>query len=208
MDAEALSGDESVSAMQNQQNFGHSHGRGPSSFWMHDPDVIFGEIGLKGGESFLDMGCGPGDYAIYAAKIVGDEGAIYAIDRWDDMIRSLLQEAGSQGLKNIIGIVSDITTTLPLKDNCVDVCFISTVLHTLDINKAMIPLLDEVRRVLKPTGRLAIIECKKQAAPFGPPIHMCLSLEEVEEIVTPYSFVKIGFTDLGYNYLIQFEVDP
>jgi len=199
-----------VSAMQNseeyQQKFGHRHGRGPSSFWMHDPDVIFGEIGLKRGESFLDMGCGPGDYAIYAAKIVGDEGAVYAIDRWEEMISSLLQEADSQELKNIIGVISDITAPLPLRDHCVDVCFISTVLHTLDINRAMKPLLDEVRRVLKPTGRLAIIECKKQDQPFGPPKHMRLSPEEIEEVITRYGFEKIGFTDLGYNYLIQFEL--
>lgn len=163
-------------------------------------------LGLKTGGSFLDIGCGLGDYAIYAARIVGDSGAVYAVDKWKEMIIALLTEADYQGLENIFGIVSDITASLPLKDHCVDVCFISTVIHMLDINKVMKPLLGEIRRVLKPTGRLAIIECKKQDQPFGPPKYMRLSPEEIEASITPFGLEKTGFVDLGYNYLIQFKI--
>ncbi len=180
--------------------------RGPSSFWMHDPEVVFCEIGLRSGEAFLDLGSGPGDYAIYAAKIVGDSGIVYALDKWQYLVDGLKEKADSQGLKNIKTIISDITVPLPLKDHCVDVCFLSTVLHTLDINKAMKPLLGEVQRVLKPTGRLAIIECKKEDASFGPPKHVRLSPEEIEGLTTSCGFKRTGFTDLGYNYLIQFEL--
>ena len=185
---------------------GRGRRRSHSSFWMHDPRIVFSEIGLKSGESFLDLGCGPGDYTIHAAKIVGDSGAVYAVDRWEEMIMALLREADAQELENVVGLISDITAPLPLINYCVDVCFISTVLHTLDINKAMKPLLDEVRRVLKPTGRLAIIECKKQDQPFGPPKHVRLSPEEIERLTTLCGFKRTGFTDLGYNYLIQFRL--
>jgi ubiquinone/menaquinone biosynthesis C-methylase UbiE len=189
-----------------QPRIGHGHhrGRGPSSFWMHDPEAIFGEIGLKSGDAFLDLGCGPGDYALYAAGIVGYSGAVYAVDRWDEMINTLLGEAASQGLENIIGVISDITAPLPLRDRCVDVCFIATVLHTLDINRELGPLLDEIRRVLNPGGHLAIIECKKQDQSFGPPQNVRMSPGEVEALVIPCGFEKTGFTDLDYNYLIQF----
>jgi ubiquinone/menaquinone biosynthesis C-methylase UbiE len=181
-------------------------GRGHSSFWMHDPEVVFGKIGLKGGDSFLDLGCGVGDYAVYAAKIVGDSGAVYALDRREEMIGNLIEETDAQGLENIIGIVADITAPLPLADHCIDVCFVSTVLHTLEVNVAMKPLLGEIRRVLKPTGCLTIIECKKENVPFGPPEHMRLSPEEVEGLATRYGFEKTGFTDLGYNYMFQFKL--
>ena len=39
----------------------------PSSFWIHGPEVVFDKIGLKSGDAFLYLGCGVGDYAIYAA---------------------------------------------------------------------------------------------------------------------------------------------
>ena len=208
-----MPGNERVIAMNNQREnihgFGHDqgrHGRGPSSFWMHDPEVIFGKIGLKSGDSFLDMGCGPGDYAIYAAEIVGNCGAVYAIDRWGEMVSSLIEKADSHGFENIFGIVSDITAILPIADHCIDICFISTVLHTQDVNKAMKPLLDEIRRVLKPDGRLVIIECKKEDMPFGPPKQVRLSPEEIEDLTTPCGFEKTGFTDLKYNYMIQFRL--
>ena len=65
-------------------------------------------------------------------------------------------------------------------------------------------VLNEVRRALKSDGRLAIIECKKQDQPFDPPKYMHLSPEEIEGLTESCGFEIIGFTDLGYNYLIQF----
>lgn len=183
------------------------HRHGPSSFWMHDPEVIFKEIGLKKGDSFLDMGCGTGDYAIYAAGIVGNSGTVYAVDRWEKLLVSLIEKTDSEGLENVVGIQADITMPLPLEAHCIAVCFISTVLHTLNITIAMKPLLDEIRRVLKPGGCLVVIECKKEEAPFGPPIQMRISPEEIEALTVPCGFKRTGFTDLGYNYMVQYEVE-
>jgi ubiquinone/menaquinone biosynthesis C-methylase UbiE len=178
--------------------------RGRSSFWMHDPEVVFDALALKEGDCFLDMGCGPGDYAIRAAEIVGDSGTVYALDRWQDVIDDLAEKASYRGLKNINAIASDITKSLPIKDECVDVCFISTVLHSLDLADIESVLFGEIHRVLKPGGRVAIIECKKEEQHFGPPIHMRLSPEQIEDTVTQYGFKKIELVDLGYNYMIQF----
>jgi ubiquinone/menaquinone biosynthesis C-methylase UbiE len=172
---------------------------------MHDPEIIFEAIELKEGDSFLDLGCGVGDYAIYAADIVGDSGAVYAVDRNEKLLVSLIEKTDSKGLENIIGILADITMPLTLEDHCIDVCFIATVLHTLNIRVVMKSLLDEIRRVLKPCGCLVVIECKKEEAPFGPPIQMRVTPEEIEALTIPCGFKRIGFTDLGHNYMIQYE---
>jgi ubiquinone/menaquinone biosynthesis C-methylase UbiE len=100
---------------------------------MHDPEVVFDALELKEGDSFLDMGCGPGDYSMRASEIVGDSGAVYAFDRWQDVIDELAEKARSRKLKNIRAIASDITERLPLKDESIDLCLISTVLHSLDL---------------------------------------------------------------------------
>ncbi len=63
-----------------------------NSFWMHDPKVIFNELNLKEGNIFLDLGCGKGEYSIYAAKIGGDSGLVYALDRKTELITSLNPE--------------------------------------------------------------------------------------------------------------------
>ncbi|AKB61278.1 hypothetical protein MSMAP_1293 [Methanosarcina mazei SarPi] len=172
---------------------------------MHDPDLIFSELKLKAGDYFLDMGCGPGDYSIWASKIVGNSGMVYALEKWQDLIDDLTEKVDLKEFTNIVGIVSDITKPLSIEESCIDVYFISTVLHSLDLAKDSNMIFNEVHRVLKPDGRLAIIECKKEEMSFGPPLHMRLSPEELENIITKYGFEKIDLTDLGYNYMIQFR---
>ncbi len=187
----------------------HHHGkhtRGPSSFRMHDSVWVFREISLKEGECFLDLGCGPGEYALYAANIVGATGSVYALDRSEQMIDGLRKKADLQGLKNIKAMHADITGAFPIEDRCVDVCFLATVLHTFDPAKDGNTLFNEISRVLKTGGQIAIIECKKEKQTFGPPEHMRLSPKEMEETLTQYGFETINVVDLGNNYLIRFEV--
>ena len=191
---------------KDQPNCRHGGRRGPSSFWMHDPNIVFGEINLKPGETFLDLGSGTGDYSIYAAKIVGESGTVYAVDKQDNLVTDLIEKATTQGVNNVFGIISDITSPLSLKDNCIDVCFISTVLHCIDAQntKEYNTLFNEIHRVLKPTGRLIIIECKKDELTFGPPEDMRLSPDQLKSLITPHGFESYSYADLGFTYMIQY----
>ena len=65
-------------------------------------------------------------------------------------------------------------------------------------------VLDEVGRVIKPAGRLAIMEFKKIDGPPGPPIDIRLSPEDVADMLGPFGFKKEHAVDVGpYNYLIS-----
>lgn len=152
------------------------------------------------------MGCGPGEYSIHAAGMVGNSGVVYALEKWAYMIAGLKEEADDRGIGNIKPITADITDPLPINDQSIDVCFLSTVLHIFKLSKIEKTLFTEIRRILKPGGRVAVIECKKEDRPSGPPKHMRLSPEELEASIIKYGFKKVGLKDLGYNYLIQFEI--
>lgn len=196
---------------KNQHLMGYNHGhspcrRGPSSFSMHDPKLVFSELKLKEGDSFLDLGCGVGDYSLQAAKMVGAPGVVYALDIREELLDGLAEKAVLQGLNNIRTMVSDINRPLVVADNCIDVCFIATVLHLFNLNEDGETLFKEIRRVLKPEGRLAIIECKKEDSPCGPPMHLRKSPAQLEATITPYGFVKSSCVDLGHNYMIRFNV--
>lgn len=184
---------------------GHER-RGPSSFWMQDPELIFNELKLQEGDYFLDIGCGTGDYSLHAAKIIGNSGQVYALDVQDELITNLKEKTSREGLNNIRALISDIAHPLPVEDNSVDICFISTVLHSVDLSRHGEQLFNEIRRVLKPDGRLVIIECKKEDLSRGPPLEMRISSDELENLVERYGFLKINLFDLGFNYLILFGV--
>jgi ubiquinone/menaquinone biosynthesis C-methylase UbiE len=181
------------------------HHHGPTSFWMQDSARVFGALGLREGDAFADLGCGLGDYALAASPLVGESGIVYALDAEPKLIDDLRKKANAQGLKNIRTMVSDVTTALPIEDDCIDVCLMATVLHIPRVTEGQTEVFTEIRRILKPDGRLAIIECKKHDPSFGPPLHMRLSAEEIEDFATACGFVKLDLVDLGYNYLIQFR---
>lgn len=180
--------------------------RGPSSYFMHDPEVIFKELNIKEGNRFLDLGCGAGDYSIQAAKLVGDSGIVYSLDKWEQIIDRVEKEVKKQGLMNVQTLVSSIEEPIPIDDDCIDICLISTVLHAIGLNECKDILFNQIHRVLKPNGRIAIIEIKKTDTPFGPPMINRWSPGELEEIMKPYGFRKISYLDLGYSYMIQLGI--
>lgn len=181
--------------------------RGPSSFNMHNSELVFEKINLQKGDTLVDLGCGPGDYSIHAAQILGEQGKVFAVDIWSEMLVGLNDEAQSLNLNNITTIESNICQAINLNDNCADHCLIATVMHGQKVTNTCENLFPEIVRILKPGGQLIIIECKKEEMPFGPPLKMRISPEELEDGVTPYGFQKTDYVDLGYNYMMLFVVN-
>lgn len=189
------------------QNHGqHRHRRkGPSSFGMFDSEQAFEYLKLQEGDTFLDLGCGAGDYSLYAAGIIGKTGTVYAIDLWDEMLKGINKEAGRLGINNIHTITADICNPINIADNSIDVCLLATVMHAEKKTEKCKTLFTEIVRVLKPNGRLAIIECKKEEILFGPPLSIRISPEELENVLKKYGFKKMDYVDLGYYYMILFS---
>lgn len=181
--------------------------RGVSSFQMHDGKRVFQEIGLKKGQSFLDIGCGAGDYALCAAKIVGDSGVVYALDRWMSVVGALAEKSVAQGVRNIRPMHGDIAKDLPLEDSSVDVCLMATILHALDFSMIGDTLFSNIKRVLKVGGWLVTIDVKKEESLGGPPMHIRLAPSEIEEALRPYGFRRASYCDLGYTYMLKFSCE-
>ncbi len=169
---------------------------------MQDPGMVFSELGLKAGDVFLDIGCGVGDYAIHAARLVGNVGHVYALDKVPFLIRELQARAVAEDVTNLTAGVADAAHSLPIHDDSVDVCLVSTVLHIPDVTANSDRLFSEIRRVLKTDGHVAIIECSKKDLSFGPPEKMRLTPDEVETMATRCGFHKLREVDLGFNYMI------
>jgi ubiquinone/menaquinone biosynthesis C-methylase UbiE len=64
-------------------------------------EAIIRHLGLQPGMRVLDVGCGPGRVAIPAAKQVGSQGEVIAIDVQPGMIGRAREKAQAAGLSNI-----------------------------------------------------------------------------------------------------------
>ncbi|HUV52883.1 MAG TPA: class I SAM-dependent methyltransferase [Dehalococcoidia bacterium] len=112
---------------------------------------ILKEVGIKQGFHVLDYGCGPGSYILPLAEIVGRSGKIYALDMHPAAIKMVKNLALKKKVTNIETIHSDCKTGL--LDSSLDVVLLYDTLHDLSEPDKV---LQELHRVLKPTGVLSI----------------------------------------------------
>jgi ubiquinone/menaquinone biosynthesis C-methylase UbiE len=180
-------------------------GAGRSSFELVDVKRLFSELRLTADSVFLDVACGRGAYAMAASAYIGQTGRIYAVDLWKEGIDALQKDIKTRHISNISAQVADVSKRIPLADLSVDACLMATVLHDLIRDDAADGTLKEIKRVLKPRGRLAVIEFKKIEGTLGPPMEVRISPEEVTAHLLPYSLRIVRTMDIGpHNYLSMF----
>ena len=178
-------------------------GAGKSSFGLIDTAKFFQELDLKKGTTFLDVACGWGAYSLAAADIVGKDGQIYAVDLWEEGISSLIKEADAKGIQNLEAFVSDAAQSIPVENDCVDVCLMATVLHDFVADRVEQQVMKEILRVMKSEATLAIVEYYKKEGPPGPPKPVRLSPEDVDQMLSVYGFNQKRFAEIGSDNYLQ-----
>jgi ubiquinone/menaquinone biosynthesis C-methylase UbiE len=63
--------------------------------------LLLARLGLVGGESVLEVGCGTGALTLPLAAAVGEHGSIVAIDISEPMLRLARQRVEERGLRNV-----------------------------------------------------------------------------------------------------------
>jgi ubiquinone/menaquinone biosynthesis C-methylase UbiE len=177
---------------------GHHHA-GKSSERFLDKELILKELAISPGLVILDAGCGNGYMSKEFSRLLKHTGKIYALDPDQKAIEVLKEETKDT---NIMPLLGDITTTTSIAAASLDLIYLATVFHGFD--KSQIDgFNNEIKRLLKPNGFLAIIEIKKEPTPFGPPLDMRFSPQELEQLIP---LVPRKTVDLGqYFYMQLFE---
>jgi ubiquinone/menaquinone biosynthesis C-methylase UbiE len=119
------------------------------------------DAGVQPGMSVLDFGCGPGRYAVPAARIVAREGVVYSVDLHPLAIKMVENTAEKERLRNLHAIRSDCGTGLPF--GSIDIVLLYNALHDVADKEAV---LKELHRVLKPQGMLCCKDHTLKGAPL------------------------------------------
>lgn len=175
-------------------------------FWQM-PAVVVQKMGVRKGMHVLDLGAGSGYMLPWLSRAVGEGGVVWAAEVQPDLVTLLEQRVAREGLKNVRVVLST-RDSVPLPSSVDRVLLLNTYTQLSD----PIGMLKAVRLLLRPGGRLAVIDTLPFEDVPGPPLDERLSLDTVVAEARGAGFVEsMQFKVLPRQYFALFihleEVD-
>jgi ubiquinone/menaquinone biosynthesis C-methylase UbiE len=123
--------------------------------WLHKPQKILGSY-IKQGMAVLDLGCGPGVFTVEIAKLVGESGKVVAADLQDGMLKIVDRKINGTALEKRVVLHKCQENSIGL-DEKMDFILAFWMVHEVPDHER---LFKELKSLLKPDGRLYIVEPK------------------------------------------------
>jgi ubiquinone/menaquinone biosynthesis C-methylase UbiE len=125
------------------------------------------QVGLSDGAVVADFGAGAGHYSLEAALLVAPLGKVFSIDVQKELLDRIKKEAREHQIRNLEIIAGDLEKLggSKLRENSCDVVIASNVLFMAGDKKNFFL---EAKRVLKPNGRLLVIDWSASFSQMGP----------------------------------------
>jgi ubiquinone/menaquinone biosynthesis C-methylase UbiE len=123
------------------------------------PSKAVAALGIRKGQVVADVGAGSGYYTVRLARAVGRDGRVYATDIQPQMLELLKQRASRERLDNVVPVLAR-EDDPGLPEATLDLVLMVDVYHELSRPQRV---LQQLRRTLKPDGRLVLIEFRKES---------------------------------------------
>lgn len=151
-------------------------------------EFLIDKLNLKQGFRVADLGCGAfGYFTFLLAKFVGKSGKVYAVDIIKDNLEAIKKRAKIENLKQVETVWSDLEFVggANIEPNSLDSVLLVNVLHQ---SEKKVNILKECLRILKPGGKILLVEWNEKDSPF-----ILSSVHKVsrEEIKRLSSFLNI-----------------
>ena len=121
------------------------------------PDQVLEALELKPGQNIADIGAGGGYFSLRFADAVGGKGQVYAVDTNQEFIEVVKYYAKEKGLSNVKTVLAT-EDNLNLPEKRLDLVFMRNVCHHLTDR---VEYFNKLKAVLKPDGKVAIIDYKR-----------------------------------------------
>jgi predicted methyltransferase len=147
------------------------------------PEKVIAALKLRPGDQVADLGAGGGYFTFMLAKAVGPAGKVYAVDIDREMTDLIGAQTQKESVNNVETILAKTDDPLLPKAG-VDLIFTSNTYHHID-NR--VTYFTNLRKYLKPGGRIAVIDYDRRAW-----------FEGLLRHYTPTEFIKREMEQAGY----------
>jgi ubiquinone/menaquinone biosynthesis C-methylase UbiE len=163
------------------------------------PGEVLSLLHIVPGETIADIGAGTGYFALPMAGRTGNNGRVIAVDAQTEMLDWIRRKMETAGFSNIQLVHAEAeTTTLP-GASC-DLVFMANVWHEFPNREAV---LAEAARILKPGGRLAVLDWRPDVERVaGPPIEHRIAVESCTREMKDAGFSPQAMDNVGeYSWM-------
>jgi ubiquinone/menaquinone biosynthesis C-methylase UbiE len=166
------------------------------------PDYVWGKLHIEKPGVFVEIGAGTAFFSVaFLQKSI--DSTIYACDLSEVMI-TWMNENISPRYPNIIPVKAE-EYTVPLADGIADLVFMINLHHELD-NPSL--TVEESNRILKPDGKIFVVDWKKEDMPEGPPAKIRFLPEQIKEQLLNAGFKQVNiYNELPKHFLVVGEKD-
>lgn len=158
------------------------------------PERIARYFDLRPGMVVADFGAGGGYFTIPAARLVGPEGKVFAIDIQKQSLDNIRSKAALEHLRHVEAVWADLESPRGsrLPNHTADFVIVANILFQIEKKQE---LFHEASRILKSSGRLAVLEWDETPFPAGPPA----------SLRAPKSSVRHSAEEAGFELEKEFE---
>ncbi len=170
-----------------------------------NPDVLVGQFGIVSGMQVADFGSGAGHIGLIVAQRVGPDGKVTALDILEDKLDSTRSQAKAMGLENIETVRANLEVlgSTGLSEGSQDMVILANILFQSSKKE---DILKEAIRVIKPEGKIIVVEWKKGVGGFGPPDNYRTAEMELMSLFSAVGYLNVASLDAGqFHYGMIFK---
>ncbi len=157
------------------------------------PSETLISLGLTAGVDFADIGCGIGYFTIPAALIIGPLNVVYAVDPSIEMIEEASKRADEAGLHHITFVHSE-PMDFKIPKSSIDFALVANVFHEISEKENFV---NQLWSILKPGGKVALIEWNSQIKEMGPPENHRISEDRTDQWMLSGGFAIKSTINIG-----------
>lgn len=166
-----------------------------------EPERVLDALTLAPDGVVADVGAGSGYFTERFARRLGEGGLVYATDVQEEMLHRLRARVADARLANVVVVAAQFDDP-SLPEACCDLVFLSSVYKEID---GRVAYMEKVRRLLRPGGRVAILEFRPNAEGPATPSEDRLPPERViEELAAAGLELREEHTFLPRQYFLVF----
>lgn len=168
-------------------------------------DAIIKQLGLREGMVVADLGCGAGYFTVPMARALQNTGKIYAVDVLSSALEAVLSQAKLYGIMNLETVRANVEvvggTKIP-EQKCDLVVLANILFQCGDRDSVLL----EAKRILRPQGRIAVIDWVPSNAALGPKYENCFSEADAKKLAITNGLKAVAEIAAGtthYGFILE-----